>query len=490
MSGGDLALLKAQEKAEDDVNISIKDLKNAIFRMPNVKHVVYFGITCGMSAPYVGSQIQWILDNEKQSDLKFTTILIGFNPIEASRKTKIENYDKTMYDIVKSLNSLVGDGRHFILNPIIGPESITGSSRMKGGTTTKILIETIFGKLFSDSFNLPTIDGMRNSNISVTEIFSAFEESYRHTYFHIDEMSKVINLAGEALRKGKRISYIACNTISLLGLIDASECTPTFGAAFNDFRGFIVGGWDTIKNMDGDISHFGSDYEISDDYFLNNYLTQLGSDDLLIFLYSKLYPHDQQIEVLNKIRKVNNNIKLVVIVWKKVDESRPELSKHISPNDLEIHVSIPFNNLIEGSSSLLELSVKLVLNAISTGAHIKKGKVWKNRMIDLSLSNNKLYYRGIDLVAKLMSVSKEESETNILRVIYHGISQDIDSIRKYPISDHISNAMIKKSVIPTALLLSSGQFNSVDDAIEAVKKEPILRNAISLAIEKKKFQSC
>lgn len=80
------------------------------------------------------------------------SILMGFNDISVARKVKMEHWSKTMFDVVSQLSSRVGSGRHFILNPIVGPEPLTGSSRMKGGTITKVLIEVLFAHLLQLSF--------------------------------------------------------------------------------------------------------------------------------------------------------------------------------------------------------------------------------------------------------------------------------------------------------------------------------------------------
>lgn len=77
---------------------------------------------------------------------------MGFNDASVARKVKIEKWNKTMFDVVSQLSSNVGSGRHFILNPIVGPEPLTGSSRMKGGTITKVLIEVLFGYILQVSF--------------------------------------------------------------------------------------------------------------------------------------------------------------------------------------------------------------------------------------------------------------------------------------------------------------------------------------------------
>lgn len=472
IAGGDLALLKSQEKAEDDVLGSIDDLKNSISES-TLTHVVYIGITCGLSAPYVGSQIQWILDNEKESHLRFTTILLGFNPIDVARKTLIEKYDRSMFDIVKALESKLDTTSHFILNPAVGPESITGSTRMKGGSATKILIEAIFVKLFQDAFNCSLLK--QPLKLSMTEILNEYERAYRFTYLNIDKVATVIEKGGLSLKNGKRIIYISQDTIGILGVIDASECPPTYGANFNDVRGFNIGGWASLSNISGDMSSHGDYYCLSETYFIDQVLPDVTRADTVIFLLSE----DMNFSSLTEVYKTckEKGLSIIVIYWCN-DEKLECPIEAMSSEDVFVPISIPQHSFFEDAQCLVEFSAKLVLNAISTGAHIIKGKVWKNKMIDLSLSNNKLFYRGIGLVSSITNVSEAESQTCILKAIYQ--TDDISNdIQKAPVSDHIERAMKVKKLIPTAILLASKQCKTVQESIEALNKEPILRNLIS-----------
>lgn len=75
MAGNDLALIKSQEAAEDDVVRSIEDLKR---KSEGYERVVFIGITCGLSAPYVGSQIEYIL-NTPAEVRSFVRFLLDLN---------------------------------------------------------------------------------------------------------------------------------------------------------------------------------------------------------------------------------------------------------------------------------------------------------------------------------------------------------------------------------------------------------------------------
>jgi N-acetylmuramic acid 6-phosphate etherase len=63
----------------------------------------------------------------------------------------------------------------------------------------------------------------------------------------VSTLGKCIALGGEALNAGGRIVYLGEGTPGLVGVIDASECPPTFGAKFDDVRGFVVGGLDAMS---------------------------------------------------------------------------------------------------------------------------------------------------------------------------------------------------------------------------------------------------
>ena len=63
---------------------------------------------------------------------------------------------------------------------------------------------------------------------------------------------------------GGRVCYLGRGTKGILGVIDASECPPTYGADFNDIRGFLQDGWATLGNNEGDLSQrVGSQYRFN-----------------------------------------------------------------------------------------------------------------------------------------------------------------------------------------------------------------------------------
>jgi N-acetylmuramic acid 6-phosphate (MurNAc-6-P) etherase len=528
MAGHDLALIKSQEKAEDDVVQSIQDLKKVTDDDEACEIAVYIGITCGLSAPYVGSQINWILNESHPSRISFFTVLLGFNHSSMARKTPIEGYSLTMHDIVSQLQEEERIGkpcRSFLLNPILGPEPIAGSSRMKGGSATKMVIEMIAARVLHRAFPeklpfltsntpQPTLSSPSAAHKSPSSFFSMldyFQRTNRWTYMKEKKIASLIALAGQTLKNQGHLYYLSNDSVSMMALIDASECPPTYGADFEDIRAFVPGGWSSMLNLEGDMSHHGLPYQISEVDFESNVLPNISKNDLIIVLHhhhnheeddkNLLFepqpsgsPNSSSFSILKEmIKKAKSScpsIPFALISWSQSlshDESivsamKGEDGDQSDSNILFVEVSIPEISIIPGLKSGLEISAKWILNAISTGAHILKGKVWSNRMIDLNLSNDKLFRRGITLVSSVLKVSEEDSKTAILKSIHftNSLSSDILNL---PISSHYQLASKRKRVIPVALLLASGKVKTVEEASNALSKDSILRNVIASLID-------
>lgn len=101
--------------------------------------MLFIGVTCGLSAPFVGGQLEYCLDHPE----KFTPVLIGFNPISMARQIRVPKWpnNRTFYDVATRMENTP---KALVLNPVVGPEPISGSSRMKGGTATKVMLDAAF----------------------------------------------------------------------------------------------------------------------------------------------------------------------------------------------------------------------------------------------------------------------------------------------------------------------------------------------------------
>lgn len=207
---------------------------------------------------------------------------------------------------------------------------------------------------------------------------------------------KAIDLAGRTLKKGGRIFYVGAGTSGRLGVLDASECPPTFRTPPEMIQGIIAGGqralWQAVEGAEDDTG---------------------GGASALRF--RGLTPSDLVIGIAASGR--------TPFVWGALDQARTVGAKTIllcfNPS-LKIapahrpDVLIAPNlgpEILTGSTRLkCGTATKLVLNMISTIAMVRIGKVMGNLMVDLNPSNMKLRDRAIRIVQELAGGSTEEAK--------------------------------------------------------------------------------
>jgi N-acetylmuramic acid 6-phosphate (MurNAc-6-P) etherase len=471
IAGGDKALIRAQEGAEDDPHQAVRDLRAAL---GSAQRALYIGVTCGFSAPYIAGQ----LDYAKQHPSIFS-VLLGFNPPERARNSRIENWNKTFRDVVYAIQKK----KHcLILNPIVGPEPITGSTRMKGGSATKLLLEVIFSLALLESGIVKQKEVLLHDFSAEQEVLAQVKKMIRQyeaarlaAYDEEEPLADLIERAGETLRRKGHIYYLGYPPFGILGTVDASECPPTFGADFEDVRGFIFGGWKGLLALERDLSSEGTVYRIDAREFEKVKLPRLGKNDLVIGLGMQNL-QDRILTLLRESRKRGAAAAAVI-----VNANRRRLSREIQ---LCVAPHVSPEGLVRNAPIFAEYAMKLVLNAITTGGHVLTGKVYQNRMVDLRISNNKLFYRTVRIVSNIMSVSEHAAQRAVLRSIYNTDTLT-HSVSELPISSHIDAARGQEKLVPKALLLSTGQF-TCRTAAAALRKEPIVRNIIlAMANEQK-----
>lgn len=473
IAGGNKALIKAQEGAEDDPHQAVIDLQG---KTTGARQVVYIGVTCGLSAAYIAGQLDFA---SKQAE--YFNILLGFNPIELARRTPIEKWDKTFYDVVQEIKD---KPNCLILNPVLGPEPITGSTRMKGGSATKLMLEIIFllalaeaGILSREKFLLPELKHNRNLIENIKFLLDLYERTRVETYTEIANIAEMMKLAGNALRQKRHIYYLGESPAGVLGTIDASECPPTFGADFEDVRGFIKDGWGWMLagGDDSELVNAGPFYRISLTEFEHHKLPQLSAGDLVIALALNhkqlrgLLPYLQR----SRLQRANTGVILIADAKERNAVRKLNLEKL---SDVLIVPRLTYTGLIPGYDFFGQLAMKWVLNAITTGAHIFSGKIYQNRMIDLRISNSKLFYRTIGIISTIMGVDQATARRAVISAIYQ-TDNPAPALRRLPISAYVESASNREKVVPLAMLIATGKFN-VERAKELLQREPIVRSII------------
>ncbi|KAL0218644.1 hypothetical protein P9112_004297 [Eukaryota sp. TZLM1-RC] len=412
VAGGNPALISAQEGAEDSSLLAKQDINTYI---STDKPIIYIGITCGLSAPYVGVQLSECL---KKPNIQ--TVVLGFSPVALARNTPVPGCDGTFKEILdKSL-----DQGGLALTPVVGPEAITGSTRMKGGTVTLLLlVDVIDAALMGAEVRC----GLASVNSNVKILYNQLKMS--------QSIKKLMETAGKALMNGNRIFYFGDNYPGQMAVIDASECPPTFGASPSDVQGFITGGWDCL-GVDKETFPKEDMYLIDVADFESS--VKVSQGDLCLFLSEYNIINEELNRLLSETR---SKCQCFVVNIRDVSCRKPCHDENL------VDLPIKFDFL----SSLI--CFKLVLNLVSTFAHVYIGKIFQNRMADLRLSNTKLLNRASVTLSKILDISKEVARSHLLTVIYGCPVEETSNTNEL---DHIEAAVHVAHIVPKAILLALG----------------------------------
>ena len=211
----------------------------------------------------------------------------------------------------------------------------------------------------------------------------------------IPQIEKLINAIIPKMKRGGRLFYLGAGTSGRLGIVDASECPPTFGVDHGLVIGLMAGGDSAIRKA---VEFAEDDTDLGWNDLLEN---KINFNDVVIGIAaSGTTPY-----VIGALKKCKNeNITTGCIVC---NSGSPVAE--ISDYPIEIVVGPEF---VTGSTRMKSgTAQKLVLNMISTSVMIQLGKVKGNKMIDMQLSNHKLVDRGTKMIMNEIKVNYETANS-------------------------------------------------------------------------------
>ena len=206
-----------------------------------------------------------------------------------------------------------------------------------------------------------------------------------------DALARTIDLVADAFRSGGRLVYVGAGTSGRLGVLDASECPPTFGSEPEMVSGIIAGGAAAlVKSQEG-----AEDDGVAARIAVEE--KQLGGDDVVIGIAaSGTTPFVQA--AVQRAQELGAATVLVTC-----SDPPPEL---VASCD-ELIVARVGPEALSGSTRLKAgTATKLILNAITTGAMIRLGKTYGNLMVDLMTLSQKLKDRGERIVMEAGGVDR------------------------------------------------------------------------------------
>ena len=239
---------------------------------------------------------------------------------------------------------------------------------------------------------------------SIEEIVEIFYEENRNVLTAVEAVSESIaegvRLITDAFRRGGRLFYIGAGTSGRLGVLDASECPPTFSTPPDMVQGIIAGGDRALRRSVEDAE---DKPEIGAQEIRERCVTE---QDVLVGIASSGHtPY-----VIGALKEAHRlGAKTIFLCCIPVADYLGEF--------VDICIApIVGPEIITGSTRLKAgTATKLVLNMLTTISMIKIGKVYNNLMVDLQSSNAKLTDRGIRIIMEVTGTNFDTAQETLVR---------------------------------------------------------------------------
>jgi N-acetylmuramic acid 6-phosphate (MurNAc-6-P) etherase len=622
IAGGDAALFQSAESCEDDRERGASDFRKAVavYEPYQIKHLVVVGISCGLSAPYVSSFLaeagRWRQELSRREGEKTKTrvarFALGFNPRrdapprggfrelfpntddfgteEFGTKSARVCVSGTTRERDKRSRVVDEENEVLFINPVLGPELVAGSSRLKGGSATKIILDAAFAVAAtinegrgtgherggSSSYDATATTLRDEAELYATRALSAFAAATRKTHasmsrdgacasacaraaaavaaggdvrlVSVAEFADVADVTEKSVSKNQ-LSVSPLNEtlgVTVSALVDASEQRPTFGTPLEKYRAFGGGGWRTL--MYGSDDETGEEqrtrrkktnvpprgcFEVSWDAYVRDAEAKAadgknkkarvsepaeGKRTAPTFLLVLFAPGAgaraarQRIAARRAIAlerakhadrggdDADDAPMSFAFLCVRADASEPKTPPWEKDADGDVEASAfsadaVFVDLADETPDKIhaaflarlaprvaELGAKLCLNAVSVAAHALSGKTFAGRMIDVRVSNAKLYHRAARVVAAAAGTDVLSAREALWRACGFDrgsnnasssldVSEDEqknDVVERSVVDAVVARASSLSSVVPIAVLLARGAFREARDARDAL----------------------
>lgn len=207
-------------------------------------------------------------------------------------------------------------------------------------------------------------------------------------------IAEVIDVIYERMKQGGRLIYVGAGTSGRLGVLDASECPPTYGVSPELVQGFIAGGDSALRKAKEGAE---DSPELGRQQVAECEVTPL--DVVVGISASGTAPY-----VVGALQETNERGAVSVAITNNVDTPMSKVGQYVIELETGPEVVTGSTRMKAGTSQ------KLVLNMLSTAVMIKMGKVYHNTMIDLKASNAKLRDRAARIFCWATGAEKETAQ--------------------------------------------------------------------------------
>ena len=256
--------------------------------------------------------------------------------------------------------------------------------------------------LYHDLESAATSEVLKNINKEDQKVAIEVEKA-------IPAIELLVGAIGEKMLNGGRLFYIGAGTSGRLGMVDASECPPTFGVSNDIVVGVIAGGkeamFHAVENAEDDTQQAWLDLQA---YNINTL------DSVIGIAASGTTPY-----VIGGLQKC----KEAGILTGSISCNKNSPMSAYANYPIEVVVGPEF---ITGSTRMKSgTAQKLVLNMISTTLMVKLGRIKDNKMVNMQLTNQKLFERGIKMIMDELKLTDTEIAAQLLKK-YGSVKKSIE----------------------------------------------------------------
>jgi len=218
-----------------------------------------------------------------------------------------------------------------------------------------------------------------------------------------DVIAKAVEAISESFNLGGRLLYFGAGTSGRLGVVDASECPPTFGSDPELVQGFIAGGKDAMyvaKEGAEDFEENGAADIRDNEIFPPDVVCGLAASGRTPYVVGAL--HEAK-------KRGCKTIMVSTVPKEQIDV------------DADYIIDVPVGpEVVMGSTRMKSgTAQKMVLNILTTGAMIRQGKVYENVMVDLQLTNKKLVERAKKIIMIFTDLNYEQAAEYLTKADNH-----------------------------------------------------------------------
>jgi N-acetylmuramic acid 6-phosphate etherase len=260
---------------------------------------------------------------------------------------------------------------------------------------SKTTVNTAFKSLITEERNSRTMDlDLLNTEDLVRLVQTEDIEVAKAVAAVVPEIAKAVDLAAECLSNGGRLVYFGAGTSGRLGVLDATECSPTFGVEPHMVQAWIAGGKEAMFQA----------FENSEDSF------ELGEEDVeeanitAKDLVVGISASGRTPYVLGAMKKSKERGARLVAVVNNPGSSMSAIA------DVSIAALVGPEAITGSTRMKAGTAQKMILNLLSTTTMVKLGKVYENLMVDLKPTNDKLRERALSIICTVCDVQRPIAE--------------------------------------------------------------------------------